>query len=205
MSIASYSELKTAVANWLNRSDLTSYVPDIITFGEKRIYRDLRIRAMETALSSAISSGVVALPSDYVELKFAYVNGSPTRILKRRQPDFIYEKYPTRSADAKPNFIAREASNFIFGPYPDSGYTIKGVYYKRLDPLSDSNTTNWFTANAPDLLLYASLVEAEPFLKNDSRIATWESFYQRVKNQVQDEDMRENHSGSAPTATVSWA
>lgn len=203
MAITTYSELKTAVANWLNRSDLTSYIPDLITFGEKRIFRELRIRTMETALSGTISSGVVALPSDYVQLKFAYVDGSPTRILQRRTAEFIYEHYPTRSSGAKPNFIAREAGNFIFGPYPDSAYTIKGIYYKRLDALSDSNTTNWFTTNAPDLLLYAALVEAEPFLKNDSRIATWEGLYMRAKTQVQTEDNSEDQSGSAPVMVVS--
>ena len=69
MSIANYSDLKTAVANWLNRSDLTSYVSDIVMLGEAKIYRELRIRAMETALSDTIASGVIAVPSDYIEMK----------------------------------------------------------------------------------------------------------------------------------------
>lgn len=202
MSIASYSELKTAVANWLNRSDLTSQVPDFITFGENRISRELRIRAMETALSSAISSGVVAVPSAYRELKHAYVDGSPTSILHRRDPQMIYEKYPTRSSTGRPVFIAREGSNFIFGPYPDSTYTIKGIYYAKLDALSDSNTTNWFTANAPDLLLYASLLAAEPYLKNDARIAVWENEYMKIKEQLEREERNEQFSGGGLSVTV---
>ena len=196
MSIGSYSELKTAVANWLKRSDLAAYTGDLITFGEARIYRDLRIRAMETALSSAISGGALAVPAGYVELKHAYINASSVYWLQRKTAEWMYQNYPTRSSDSSPKFIAREGENFIFGPYPDSGYTVKGIYYKKLDALSDSNTTNWFTSNAPDLLLFAALCEAEPFLKNDQRVQLWESKYAAVKDAVQRRDDQEEFSGS---------
>jgi hypothetical protein len=204
MSIASYSDLKTAVQRWVRRTDLSAYAADIVRVGEWRIYRDLRIRAMETALSSTIASGVIAVPSDYVEMKYCYVDGSPTQFLQRRKAEYIYEKYSDRSSTSKPVFFARESTNFIFGPYPDSGYTINGIYYKRLNPLSDSNTTNWFTTNAPDLLLFACLAEMEPFLRNDDRIPLWEAKYKTIAAQVQKEDDSENHSGSAPTVAVSW-
>src|SRR3990172_339251 len=95
MSIASYSELKTAVGNWLNRDDLTTYLADLVMLGEKKVYRDLRIRAMETALSSTIASGVIALPSDYVELKSAYVDGSPTQIPQIIFAEFFFKNYLT--------------------------------------------------------------------------------------------------------------
>jgi hypothetical protein len=202
MSISTYSELKSAVANWLNRSDLTAYIPDFIALGEARIYREMRIRAMEASLSSAISSGVVAVPSDYIELKHAYVDGSPTRQLLRADPEYIYAKFPTRSATAKPSYIARDGSNFIFGPYPDSAYTIKGTYYKRLTALSDSNTTNWFTTNAPGLLLFAALSEAEPFLKNDQRTLLWNTKYQQEKDGIMLEEETERYSGSGLAVTV---
>lgn len=201
MSIASYSELQTAVGNWLNRSDLTSIIPDFIMLGERRIYRDLRIRAMETALNSAISSGVLSVPSDYIDLKSARIDGTPVQALKRTSVDYIYHKYPTRSSSGRPVFIARESSNFIFGPYPDSNYTVKGIYYARLTALSVSNTTNWFTINAPDILLWASLCAAEPYLKNDSRLVLWQSHYELTKNEIQREDDKENHSGSPLAAS----
>lgn len=204
MSISSYSELQTAVGNWLNRSDLTSYIPDFIMLGERRIYRTLRIRTMETALSSTISSGVIAVPSDYVELKFSYVDGTPTQFLQRKKAEFIYEKYPTRSSTAKPKYIAREGSNFIFGPYADSAYTVKGIYYARLSALSGSNTTNWFTTNAPDILLWAALCAAEPFLRNDERLAMWNAQFDASAKSIQAEDDQEDHSGGAITSFVSW-
>lgn len=202
MSISTYGELKTAVAGWLNRSDLTSIIPDLIRLGELRIYRDLRIRPMETALNSTISSGVIAVPSGYVELKYAYIDTTPVGKLQRKDSEWIYFNYPTRAADGQPKFIAREADNFIFGPYPDSTYTIKGIYYKRLDALSDSNTTNWFTTNASDLLLWASLCEAAPYLENDERVGLWEKKYDITKSRVQREDDQEDFSGSPLAMTA---
>lgn len=205
MSINSFSTLKTAVNNWLNRTDLSDYVNDFIMLGEARIYRELRIKAMETALSDTISSGVVAVPSDYLELKHAYINSSPTQPLQRKTAEWIYQKYPTRSADSVPKFIARDGDNFIFGPYPDSGYTLKGIYYAKLTALSTSNETNWFTSNAPDLLLWAALAEAEPFIGNDERAMLWETKYQQAKNAVESQDEKERHSGSVLAASVVWS
>ena len=196
MSIASYSDLKTSIANFLHRADLTSMIPEFIVDAEARIYRELRVRAMETALSSTIASGTIAVPSGFLEMKFCYVEGSAAQKLERKDAEWIYTNYPTRSASGKPVFFAREAETFIFGPYPDSTYTIKGVYYKRLAALSDSNTTNWFITDAPDLLRYAALCEAAPYLKDDRRIAIWESKYREAKAAIERTDKRESSSGS---------
>ena len=197
MAITNYSTLQTEVANWIHDDSLTSYIQTFISLGEDRIYRDLRLRTMETALSSTISSGVIAVPSDYIELKYAYVVDTDSYILQRTTPDTIYHKYPDRTTGDSPRFIAREGSNFIFGPYPDSAYTIKGIYYARLSKLSDSNTTNWFITNAANLLLFASLCEAEPFLQNDQRIPIWEGKYEDNRQRIQLEDDRESLSGGA--------
>lgn len=196
MAITSYSELQTAVANWLARDDLTTYIPDFITLAEARIYRELKVRQMETALSETIASGVIAVPSGYTQMKFAYVDGSPIKKLERFDLERLYQEYPTRSADGKPSAYARESTSFIFGPYPDSGYTIKGVYYKKLDPLSDANTSNWLITDAPDLILFASLCEAEPFIKNDPRLVLWEAKYQNAKTEIRNQDRDEEFSGS---------
>lgn len=201
-AITTFATLKTEVAAWLHRSDLTTDIAGLVQFGENRVYRDLRLKAMETSLSSAISSGVVALPTGYLELKYAYVDGSPMSKLQRKDAEWIYQNYPTRSSDGKPKFIAREADNFIFGPYPDSTYTIKGVYYKRLTALSADADTNWFIANAPELLLFATLCEAAPYIGNDPRIAVWEDKYAQIKRRIQVNDEQEEFSGSPLQVTV---
>lgn len=201
-AITDFATLKTEVAAWLNRSDLTNEVPGFVQLGEFRVYRDLRVRQMETALSAAISSGVLAVPSGYLEMKFAYVNGSPMRKLERKDAEWIYLNYPTRSSDGTPKFFAREATNFIFGPYPDSAYTVKGVYYKKLDALSGTNTTNWLITDAPDLILFASLCEAAPFLQDDARVPLWEKKYAQIKDRFQRNDVEEEFSGSPLAVTV---
>lgn len=184
--------------DYLARSELSTWVPNFLQNSQKKLYRSLRIRPMETALSVQIASGVAALPADYLDLKYAYINSSPVRFLKRSTPEQIYTDYPTRSSSGCPQLIAREAENFIFGPYPDSTYTVTGIYYKQLDLLSDSNTTNWFTTNAPEVLLYGALLEAQPFIMNDGRIAVWQSMFNEAVDTINSQERREKYSGSAP-------
>lgn len=202
--ITSYATLQTAVGDYLNRSDLTTFIPNFIQNAEDTLYKALRIRAMENQLNVTIAAGVAAVPTSpvYLELKHAYVDQSPVIPLVRVAPEEIYTMFPTRSGGGVPKFIANEGDSFIFGPYP-SNVTIKGVFYGRLPALSASNTTNWFIVNAPSLLLYGALVEAEPFLIADERIAVWQAMYTRVFNSVAAEDRRQRSSGSKLATRVS--
>ena len=202
MALLTYADLKAAVKNWTGRgTEVDTFMDDIITVAERRIYRELRLRVMETSWNDTISAaGTLALPTSYVELKYAYIDGTPTRFLKRKTPEWIYESYPTRSAQTKPTFIAREASTFIFGPFPDSTYTVKGIYYKRLDPLS--TTVSTIFTDHPDIYLYAGCVEICRFLQDDAGIAKFEPMYQNVKTQIENEDKTEYFSGSAPMVSV---
>jgi hypothetical protein len=194
--ITDYATLVTAVGDYLARSDLTTFIPNFVQNTEEKLYGTLKLRAMETALSGSIASGVLAVPADYIELKYAYLTTTPVTFLERTVPELIFTKYSTRSASGRPLEIAREASNFIFGPYPDDTYTVQGIYYAKLPALSVSNTTNWFTSNAPELLLYGALLEAQPFLMNDKRIPTWQMFFDLSVERVARQEKREKGSGS---------
>jgi hypothetical protein len=201
--ITDYATLVTTITDYLARSDLSSYVPNFLQNCQGKIYRSLRLRAMETALSGTITGGVLAVPADYLELKYAYLTTSPSTFLERTTPELIYTKWRLRSASGRPLEIAREADNFIFGPYPDSStYTLAGIYYKQLTLLSASNTTNWFTTNAPEVMLYGALLEAQPFLMNDKRMPTWQMLYDQALETVKRADRRENHSGSTLATKV---
>ena len=194
--ITSYATLQTSIASFLHRTDMTAIIKEFIADAEIRIANDLRIKAMEASFSEAIASGTVALPSGFLEWKFLYVDGDSAQKLERRDAEWIYTNYPSRSSGGKPVFFSREGETLIFGPYPDSTYTIKGRYYKKLDALSDSNTTNWFITNAPDLLRYAALCEAAPYMQDDQRIGVWEQKYQQVKQRIERTERREQTSGS---------
>jgi hypothetical protein len=194
MSISTYAELKSAVANRLRRSDTSSYVDDWITLAETDIYRRLRVRDMETAFSDTISSGVIALPTSYIDLKFAYISATPVVKLQRKRAEFIYEKYPFRTATSKPAFIAREGSNLIFGPYPDSNYTVSGVYYKNLGAVS-SSAHALFTSN-PDVYVYGALLMAARDAKDDAGVVRWQPLYEQALSSAQKcSDMEEVSGG----------
>lgn len=192
MSLATYADLQTAVAGWLHRGDLTTIIPDLILLAEKRIFRTIRAREMETALAGTIASGVLAVPSDFVSFKSAYLNTTPTVKLQRASVAQIYENYPNRSSDARPRYIAREGSNFIFGPYPDSSYGVNGIYYARLTSIQTSANA-LFVAN-PDLYLMAALCEASPYIKDDPRIQIWEAKFAQIKADIEAENDEEDRS-----------
>lgn len=200
--ITDYSTLKTSIANFLHRSDLTSLIPEFIADGENRIYNELRIRAMEAAFSTATSGGTVALPTGFLEWIFLYVDDSSEQKLTRKDAEWIYTKYPTRTGGGRPVFFAREGDNLIFGPYPDADYTITGRYYKKLTALSDSNTTNWFITDAPALLRYAALCEAAPYIGDDARVGIWEGKFNQELARIKRTEQRESRSGSLLSASA---
>ena len=194
MAISTYAELQTACSNFLHRDDLASRIPEFITLGETRLFRELRVKDMETSFSTAITSGSITLPTSYIDLKYAYVDRSPVQWLERKPAAWLYEHYPTRSSDGTPKIIARQASTFIFGPYPDSAYTIAGVYYKNIGPVSTS--AHALFTNNPDLYLFAALLEAVPYVGNDKRVPLWVAKYNDSISRLQAQDEREDYSGS---------
>ena len=196
MSIQTYAELQTAIAGWLDitASDISSQIADLIMLGEKRIFREARTRDMELAFSYTMEDGVIPLPPRYVALKIAYLNTSPVQMLERRPAWWMYENYPYQTASGRPKFISRIGNNFTFGPYPDTGYTVVGVLYQRLLPVSQTPNA-LFLAN-PDLYLMAALAEAEPLLQRDPRVAMWNAKFMQILADVNGEDKTEESSGS---------
>lgn len=194
--ISDYTSLKAALESYLNRTDVTAYEDIIIQSAQRWIEKNIRCRQMETTLGTAISSGSMAVPANFIGLKSAYVVGTPTQVLQRRNVEQIYTQYPTRSSSGKPKFIAREGANFIFGPYPDSNYSINGVYYAKFNPIS-TTTTNALISDHPDIWLFASLCEAEPFLENDERVRLWKSKRDEIAQDINNEETDQNWSGSS--------
>ena len=173
--ITNYATLQTAVADYLARDDLTTFIPNFIQNAENKLYRSLNLRNEETALSVSISSGAAAVPSDFKALKFAYFDQSPAQTLEWVSISELYNDYPDRSDSGVPFVISREGTNFVFGPNSQDG-TLKGIYYAKKDPLRTTDPS-WYATNAPEVLLYASLLEAEPFLVRDERIGVWQNFF----------------------------
>lgn len=202
MSIGTYAELKTAVARWVGGSDVSdatslgfpSAIADIVTIAEARINREVHSKDNEDSTTPTVAAGVVAVPADYQRLRYAYVNGTPVTTLERRTLGWIYTTYGTRTASGLPKYIARDGSNFVFGPYPDSAYTVKLGYYKKMPALSSS--AHALFTNNPDLYLFGCLAEVEILVGHDARIKLWEAKYNNILNDVNGFDSAENASGS---------
>ncbi len=198
--ISSYATLQAAIADYLTRDDLTSYIPNFIQNAENKLYRSLNLRNEETALTVSVSSGVAAVPNDFKALKYAYFDGAPVTPLEWVTLDELYSEYKNRSDSSTPKLITREGSNFIFGPVSKDG-TIKGIYYAKPDPLRTTDN-NWYVTNAPEVLLYASLLEAEPFIVDDARIAVWQTFLRdAIETLAVEQDNAEHCKGSIATRT----
>lgn len=178
--ITSYSTLLTAVTDYLARSDLSSYAPNFVQNFEERFYRESQNWAswMEQSFNVTITTAVAAVPADYLGSKSAYISGQNSPPLKRISLEQLYARYPRAGSTGVPAYYARNKSNFEFGPIPTGG-TLVGTYYGKPTVLRSYTTggadavAHFLIVNAPDLLLYGALMEAEPFIKNDPRLETW--------------------------------
>lgn len=205
MAITNYSELKSAIADWLDRTDLTDSIPDFITLAETRHRRDFKIRRMETRVTAntVADTEYYTLPDNFVAMRNIQLNTDPKTALEYLTPEQMDRIY-AGSNKGKPKAYTIIGNDIQLRPLPDSAYEIEMLYYKYFTPLSDSNTTNDMLTYHPDAYLYGALVEAEPYLQNDKRIQTWASFYERAKKDIIDSNERDRHSGVAPTTRIDY-
>jgi len=198
MAISTYDELKTAVANWLDRDDLTDRIPEFISLAEARFNRALRLRSMETkqTASTVASQRNYNLPTNYIQMRNFQINKSPIVTLSYVTPE-IYDRLWGGSQGGIPSFYTIIGDEIQLGPIPGSVMTLEMLFYKRFDSLSASVATNWLLTNAPDIYLYATMLEAEPFIMNDERVALWSTFLDKAINEMQEQDNKDRHSGSA--------
>jgi len=196
MSFATYSDLKTSIAGYLARSDLTSQIPDFITFAENRLRRELRIRQMLKSVTTSIVSGdsTVELPADFIEIRDFVALTNPIQPLSYSSPSTLSND-PRASEVGVPKSYTILANEFLLSPPPDGIYTLRMLYFAAPAYLSSTNASNVFLNIAPDALLYASLIEAEPYLMNDARINTWGTMYDRAIASLAKSDEQGQYSG----------
>lgn len=198
MALTTYSELKTSVADWLNRTDLTAVVPDFISLAEAQIERTLRTRQMIVRSQADIDTEYSATPADFLETKSIKLNTTPVTALQFESIDAMEMlKGTTYPAAGKPRLFTIVGGQIRVLPVPDAAYRAELIYYAKLSKLSDANTTNWLLTQAPDVYLYGALVQASPYLKDDARITVWASLYQRGLDELQVADDRGATSGGS--------
>ena len=180
MAFTNYTDLKATVADYLARTDLTTQITDFITLAENRLRRDLRLRQMIKVVTTTTtaSDATVALPSDFLEMRDIHIETNPIQTVIYQNPSNFFRNSNV-TVGGMPSYYTVTGSEFQFAPIPDSAYTLKMIYYAAPTYLSSSVSSNVFLATCPDLLLYASLGEAEPYLMNDARVATWAALYDK--------------------------
>ena len=203
MAITTYSELKTAIANWLNRDDLTNVIPDFISLVESDLNRKLRHYKMIERVDATLDSRYVQLPANWLEtMRMAITSGNTYRLESISIDDMLQYREDTRDQSGRPKFYAHIGEAIEVYPTPDAEYTMQLTYYEEIAPLSDSNTYNWLLQSDPDVYLYGALLQAAPYLLDDNRIQVWSALYQNALGSLQKASDDTRFSVTAPRMRI---
>ena len=199
MALSTYAELKTTIANWLNRSDLTSEISDdFIVLTEADLNAKLRIRQMHAQTTITIDAETETVPTGFLQVRDFYIlsNGAkfPMTFISPAQMDAV----KASSTTGVPSSYTILGSTFRFAPRPDSTYSGILNYYKKFDPLTSSNTTNYILADHPAVYLYGSLFHAANFLGgfDPNQVQQWSQMYQTALERIELNDREDAYSGS---------
>ena len=200
MALSNYSELQSSVANWLNRSDLTTEITgDFIVLTEKDFNSKLRIRKMvESDSLFSINAETVALPSGFLQVRDLFILSGGTKYALTYMTPPQMDQIKGSSTSGMPVAYTIIGDNFRFAPTPDTTYTGTLNYYKSFDALSDSNTTNYILTNHPAIYLYGSLYHAANFLGgvDPQRLQQWQGMYTTALERLERNDREDQFSGS---------
>jgi hypothetical protein len=201
MAITTYAQLKTATANWLDRTDLTDRIPEFIELAEANFNRVIRQPDMITKNDSySIAGQYTTLPTDTLEIIRIVVDADPVITLEYLTPEELSERRATLSGTGKPYFftiIGGSSNQLEVLRSPDQTYTSSIVYYTRIAALVNDSDTNWLLTDHPDIYLFGTLVEAEPYLKNDERVALWSTRLNTALSALRLQGERELYSGAS--------
>lgn len=199
MAIGNYAELRTAVANWMDRDDLTDRIPEFIALAEARLNRNLRIRAMESKQVADTVAGQrnYALPTRYIQMRNMQINKGDRIVPLQYITPEIYDRTYSSPSTGTPIAYTILADEIQLGKVPSGVFQMEMTFYQSWLPLSATNTTNWLLTNAPDIYLYGALLEAEPFIMNDPRVQLWLGTFNTSVADLQMQDNKDRHSGSA--------
>jgi hypothetical protein len=179
MAITTYAELKTAIANWLNRDDLAAVIPDFIALAEADINRKLRHYKMIERVDATLDSRYVQVPNDWLETVRFNLTASATVRLDFVGPEDMLEKRELNNdTTGVPRYYTQMGEAIEVFPTPAAEYPMQLAYYSKIPSLSDSTTYNWLLQDEPDVYLYGALMQSAPYLLDDARTQTWASLYQ---------------------------
>jgi hypothetical protein len=192
--MTTHAILKADIQDWLLESDLSTVIPSFVRLAETSIRRDVRVRAMETSATLTIVDGVAPLPANFIQARRLILDNGLSWALDYVPPDVLYSaKMNNESGSAIAYTI--EGCNVVFRP--KASESAKMLYLAAFAPLSGEQDTNWLLTNAYDVYLYGALRHTAPYLKEDPRVATWNSAYQEAVASLNKQETYSRISGSA--------
>ena len=180
-----YAELKTAIANYLNRSDLTSDIDTFIDNVEAELNRRLRTKDMIKRATATADSQYLAVPTDWIEAINVEITSNDFSPLFQQSIESldVYRKANNNST-GQPVYFAMVDDSIELAPTPDVEYTLQLTYYAKISALSDSNTSNFVSVSHPDVYLYGALKHASIFLMEDDRIPMFTQQFEKALEEM---------------------
>ena len=192
--VMTFDSLVENIQSYLERSDTATLekIPLFIMLAEQVIASQIKFLGNLTVNTSAMvaTQAIIDKPARWhktVSMNIT-VSGKRSPVLLRKY-EYLREYWPNASSTSVPKFYCDyDYTHWLVAPTPASAYSFEVLYYERVQPLDSSNQTNWFTIYAPQALLYGSLLQAMPFLKNDERMGMWQQQYDLIIQTLKVED-----------------
>ena len=194
-AVMTYDSLVDDISTYLERTDQATLekIPTFIMLAEQVIASEIKFLGNLTVQQSTMTATqpIIDKPARWhktVSMNVV-VAGERQPILLRKY-EYLREYWPDATQTGVPKFYCDyDYTHWLVAPTPASSYTFEVLYYERIQPLDSSNQTNWFTIYAPQALLYGTLLQAMPFLKNDERMPMWQAQYDKIINTLKSEDL----------------
>jgi len=180
-----YEELKTSIANYLNRSDLTSYLDTFIDTTEAELNRKLRTKDMIKRATATADAQYLTLPTDWLEVINVEVTSNDfTPLFQQSIESMDVYRNANDNVTGQPRYFAIVDGTLELAPTPDVAYTLQLTYYGTIAALSDSNTSNFVSTNHPDVYLYGCLKQASIFLMEDERVPMFTAQFENALEEM---------------------
>jgi hypothetical protein len=195
-AVMTYDSLVADISSYLERTDQATLekIPTFIMLAEQVIAAEIKFLGNLTPMQSNLVTGqaVVDKPARWHKTVSMNVTvGGVRQPVFLRKYEYLREYWPDPTQTDPPKFYADyDYTHWLIAPTPDDDYAFEVLYYERIQPLDSSNQTNWFTIYAPQALLYGTLLQAMPFLKNDERIPMWQAQYDKIMQVLKAEDIQ---------------
>ena len=195
-AVMTYSSLVADISSYLERTDQATLekIPTFIMLAEQVIAAEIKFLGNLTPMTSTMvaNQAVIDKPARWHKTVSMNVTvGGVRQPVFLRKYEYLREYWPDPTQTDAPKYYADyDYTHWLIAPTPDVDYNFEVLYYERIQPLDSSNQTNWFTIYAPQALLYGTLLQAMPFLKNDERIPMWQAQYDKIMQVLKAEDIQ---------------